>query len=370
MTTGRTSVQVSPYPHRIGGHCGSGALRDLLEWAGLGWDGPPNEGLVFTLGGALGLSYVRSPDLFPPLYLVGRGGELELDLPRRLGGTAEQRATDDPTEGWSWVRSEVQQGRPVMVWADIAELPYLRVKLSMSRHDIVVIGYNDETQVALVVDNDREDIQQVPYDALARARSSNSFPQPTRHTIYDITWPTELPDLASAAADAFAQSARSMSEPATAAGIFDDLPPAQGVTAARAGGTQEAVHTAGVAAASAFAEDIAGWEQYDDEQLEIMLFSLGAFIEKAGTGGGLFRRLLEQGAAEIAQMTGDEATAALSRSASGTANAWTSVAKAATARERSAHQRVRDAAQVASALPELEFTLTERLRGASESLRG
>ncbi len=130
------------------------------------------------------------------------------------------------------------------------------------------------------------------------------------------------------------------------------------------------MHTAGVAAASAFAEDIAGWEQYDDEQLEIMLFSLGAFIEKAGTGGGLFRRLLEQGAAEIAQMTGDEATAALSRSASGTANAWTSVAKAATARERSAHQRVRDAAQVASALPDLEFTLTERLRGASESLRG
>ncbi len=60
----------------------------------------------------------------------------------------------------------------------------------MSRHDIVVIGYNDETQVALVVDNDREDIQQVPYVALARARSSTSFPQPTRHTIYDITWPT------------------------------------------------------------------------------------------------------------------------------------------------------------------------------------
>ena len=39
-------VQISNYPHRMGGHCGSGALRDLLEWAGLGWDGPPGEGLV------------------------------------------------------------------------------------------------------------------------------------------------------------------------------------------------------------------------------------------------------------------------------------------------------------------------------------
>ncbi|MBR7206937.1 DUF4872 domain-containing protein, partial [Pseudomonas aeruginosa] len=35
-----------------------------------------------------------------------------------------------------------------------------------------------------------------PFDALARARSSMSFPQPTRHTTYRIAWPHELPDLA------------------------------------------------------------------------------------------------------------------------------------------------------------------------------
>ncbi|PWN04277.1 PRTRC system protein E [Nocardioides silvaticus] len=369
MITGLASVQVSPYPHRIGGHCGSGALRDLLEWAGLGWDGPPSEGLVFTLGGALGLSYVRSPDLFPPLYLVGRGGELELDLPRRLGGTAQQRATDDPAEGWAWVRSEVEEGRPVMVWADIAELPYLRVKLSMSRHDIVVLGYDDEAQVALVVDNDREEVQEVPYDALARARRSTSFPQPTRHTVYDITWPGELPDLASAAAEAFAQSARAMTELAPVASIFDDEPPAPGDAGGLSGATHQAVHTAGVAAASAFAEDIADWEQHDDEELEIMLFSLGAFIEKAGTGGGLFRRLLAQGTSEIAQTTEDDATASLARSAKHAAQAWTSVARAATTRDQPARERARHAAQAASVLPGLESNLTERLQAAAASLR-
>lgn len=26
-----------PYRHELGGHCGSGALRDLTEWAGLRW---------------------------------------------------------------------------------------------------------------------------------------------------------------------------------------------------------------------------------------------------------------------------------------------------------------------------------------------
>lgn len=87
------------------------------------------------------------------------------------------------------------------------------------------------------------------------------------------------------------------------------------------------VHSAGGPAARAFATDIAGWERHDDEQLEIMLFSVGAFIEKAGTGGGLFRRLLAQGAFEIAQMTGDEATTSLARSANRAAEAWTTVAR-------------------------------------------
>lgn len=44
---------IENYPHRVGGHCGSAAMRDLLHWQGLGWEEPPDEGLVFTLGGHL-----------------------------------------------------------------------------------------------------------------------------------------------------------------------------------------------------------------------------------------------------------------------------------------------------------------------------
>ena len=44
-------ILIKDYPHQIGGHCGSGAMRDLLHWHGLGWEGPPDEGLVFALGG-------------------------------------------------------------------------------------------------------------------------------------------------------------------------------------------------------------------------------------------------------------------------------------------------------------------------------
>ncbi|ANI91137.1 Hypothetical protein BJL86_0327 [Dietzia timorensis] len=210
----RCHVSRGPYPssraatsptglsHRQAGHCGSGALRDLLEWAGLGWDEVPSEGLVFGMGGGLGFTYLRAPGLAPPIYFVGRSSDLEVDLLARLGAEVDVREPDDPETGWGWVRRELQQGRPVLMWADISELPYLNVRLQMSRHDIVVIGYEDDTETAFVVDNDRAEMQKVPYEALARARASRSFPVPTRHTTYFVNWPQILPDLRQTAASA------------------------------------------------------------------------------------------------------------------------------------------------------------------------
>ncbi len=103
---------VDDYPHKMGGHSGSGAMRDLLHWHGLGWDGPPDEGLVFALGGALGLSYLRSSDLVPPLYLVGRGADFEIDLPRRLGAQVQVLTTDDPREGGHGFSTSSKQADP------------------------------------------------------------------------------------------------------------------------------------------------------------------------------------------------------------------------------------------------------------------
>lgn len=348
---GRTLIE--DYPHRMGGHCGSGAMRDLLHWHGLGWDGPPDEGLVFALGGALGLSYVRSSDLVPPLYLVGRGADFEIDLPGRLGAQVQVLTTDDPREGWSWVVDEIDAGRPSLVWGDIAELPYLRVQLQMSRHDIVVIGYDEAKGIAFVVDNDRAEVQEVPLDALARARSSTSFPQPTRHCTYRITWPGALPDIAGVAAEAFRQSAASMRCPSQP-GVVD-------FTTMTAGAE-------GLAAVAQLAADVRTWADLPVDDLEIFLFSLSAFIEKAGTGGGLFRRLLADGCADVARLTGDLATADLAAAASRCAQAWTDTARAGIQRDVAVRARAEGVALAASRLPKLELDLVESLESASSSL--
>lgn len=344
------------YPHRSAGHCGSGALRDLLDWAGLGWGGPPDEGLVFGLGGGLGFSYLRVPGLVPPVYLVGRGGDLEVDLLRRLGARADLRRTDDPVLGWQWVRDELDAGRPVMVWADIAELPYLRVRLQMSRHDVVVIGYDDATQTAYVVDNDRDDVQEVPFAALARARSSQSFPEPTRHATFLTQWPQGLPHLAAVAADAFAASVAGMR--AGGADLVD-----------RSALPEGSVSGTGLTGLQTFADDLATWpEVLDETTLESALRVLPVFVEKAGTGGGLFRRLQAACCHDVASRTGSARSRAAGDAYDRCARAWSDLGAAATA-DLPVRQRARDAAAAASSLPGLEQAAAGALELAADELR-
>jgi len=345
------------YPHRMAGHCGSGALRDLLDWAGLDWGGEAlAEGLVFGLGGGLDFTYLRVPGLVPPIYLVGRGGDMEVDLLRRLGAHVEVRRTDDAALGWRWVRDELTAGRPVMVWADIAELPYLRVRLQMSRHDVVVVGHDDERQVAYVVDNDREDVQEVPYAALARARRSTGFPAPTRHATFAVDWPERLPDLRSVAAEAFAAAAAAIRHGGP--GIVDssDLPPGS-------------ISASGLAGIREFADDLASWPQvWDTVTLEAALAALPVFVEKAGTGGGLFRRLQVACCHDVAWRTGSSASARAGLAYDRCAEAWSRLGRAATA-DAPLPDRVAAAAEAAARLPGLEEEAADLLAAAAEELR-
>ena len=362
MTTASTSGHTKPrrvlldYPHRMAGHCGSGALRDLLEWAGLGWGEVPGEGLVFGMGGGLSFTYLRLAGLTPPVYLVGRSSDLEVDLLARLGAKVDLRDTDDPGAGWDWIRSELQQGRPVMVWADIAELPYLKVRLQMSRHDIVVIGYDDDTEVAFVVDNDRAEVQEVPYAALARARASRSFPVPTRHTTYLVKWPPKLPDLRRAAASALRASVKHMQSDGAAI-----IPGASQLPA-------DALTSAGLAGVGVFADDVEHWPDLMSEaDLDLTLRSLTAFVEKAGTGGGLFRRLQAQFCFDVARLTESEELARAGRAILRCANEWSALA-AAGRNGNPIRDRWGAVATVARTLPALEQAAVSRMAAAASAL--
>ena len=93
---GRLSGVSTPpaFPHRLAGHCGSGALRDLLELHELDYGhGPLSEGFAFGLGGGVGFLYVELPGAPTPAYLVGRTADLETDVAKSLAAISAGKST-------------------------------------------------------------------------------------------------------------------------------------------------------------------------------------------------------------------------------------------------------------------------------------
>lgn len=173
-----------------------------------------------------------------------------------------------------------------MVWADIAELDYLRVKMSNTHHDIVLCGYDENEGVVLVADNDREEIQRCSGGSLARARMSSGFPSPNRNATFLMRWPNKLRDpreAIRAAVDGSIVTMRTASQ-----SVF--------------GGEV----TSGLASVDHFVAQYPHWPDLFGEGLPAALSGLRVFIAKAGTGGAMFRGLQAGFLEEAGQLLGDE----------------------------------------------------------------
>jgi hypothetical protein len=297
-------------PHRRAGHCGSGALRDLLEFHGLSWGAEPlSEGMVFGLGAGLGFAYVELPGMDPPLYLVGRTGALERDVCANLGIDLDLRQTDDPAEGWRVLREALDAGEPTMVWADIRHLEYLRVRLQMTMHDIVITGYDETEGVAFVADNDRDEIQRCSLAALARARNSDGFPRPNRHGTWLMDFPARLPHPKETVRRAIVAAVANMHT---------------------GGESLEAPSDAlGLAGAATLAAGFAGWPDRFGDRLPAALRGLHVFVVKAGTGGALFRSLHARFLQDAAELLDDAGLRAAGAIYDELAGAWVAAAEAA-----------------------------------------
>jgi hypothetical protein len=158
-----------------------------------------------------------------------------------------------------------------MVNADIKELDYLRVKLSNTMHDIVVTGYDEGEGVALIADNDREEIQRCSLESLARARGSQGFPGPSHHATWVMRFPDVLPEPRIAIERALRQSVTNMTEQG------------EGLAGLESG--------CGLDHVARLAGSYPEWPARYGERLARALGGLWVFIVKAGTGGAMFRSL-------------------------------------------------------------------------------
>jgi len=297
-------VLIEEFPHRPGGHCSSTALRDLLGFYGHDL----TEEMVFGLGAGIGFIYFHHPDMKPPVYIGGRVFNLEEHLCKHLGIGMEVVSGMGADDGWLAVKEMLDQGVPTMVHADVYHLDYLRAKRHFGGHRIVLVGYDEEREVAFVADNDRDSICECSLASLARARSAAFLPQPADNTFYRFGVPERLTPLSRAIPPAVARAVRfnlrlppqnPPSQPSPQDPPHPNLPP-RGGKGQRGEGAERASFNCdgaevvrGVQGLERFALAMGGWpDEMDEDTLSLLCKSIYVSAEKGGTGyGGNFRRL-------------------------------------------------------------------------------
>ncbi|MFB7186013.1 BtrH N-terminal domain-containing protein [Streptomyces sp. NPDC056230] len=255
---------------RGGQHCETTALGVLLRHQGLDLSEP----MLFGLGSGLSFIYWDSKNMGFP-FLGGRVKPFDLtrNLATRLKVELLVQETTSPRRAWENVLASIDAGHPVGLQLDSYYLDYFGSKVHFGGHVVAMYGYDEHD--AYLVDTDQQGgAVSTSLTSLAQARAARG-PMTARHRSFTLTAPRNLPSpqgqiipAITACADAFLD------------------PPIANLG-------HRGIEKAG--------KLVRTWLQRTDNP-EQDLPQAARLMEKAGTGGALFRNLYRDFLAECTQL--------------------------------------------------------------------
>ncbi|GAA1566205.1 BtrH N-terminal domain-containing protein [Actinomadura kijaniata] len=240
-------------------HCETTALGVLLRHQGLDLSEP----MLFGLGSGLSFIYWDSKSMDFP-FLGGRVKPFELtrNLATALRLELLVQETTSPHKAWENVRASLDAGRPVGLQLDSYHLDYFSSKVHFGGHVVAMYGYDDHD--AYLVDTDRQGgAVSTGLAGLARARAARG-PMAARHRSFTLTVPRDVPSLG------------------------DRIVPA--ITACADAFLNPPIANLGHRGVDKAGKLVRTWLQRTDAP-ERDLPQAALLMEKAGTGGALFRNL-------------------------------------------------------------------------------
>jgi hypothetical protein len=283
---------VPDFVHTPGHHCGSTALRNLLNHHGA----TISEEMAFGLGAGACFYYVALEEASPTRWFNGRTARLEENFDELTGAALELRTFDrGDRDAWRAAKAEVDAGKPVLLLTDLYYLDHYGNSAHFPGHAVVLTGYDDEH--AYVADTGFEEIQRTSRAGLEKARFAQHPFYPLSGHMVDLPPGTEIEieGLRERAPEAIAAAAKLMHEPAL--GDFEGLP-----------------------ALRKFAAEVGSWPEAATDWQWCARFNYQV-IERRGTGGGNFRAMYSRFLAEVGR--DDEAALCAAASAE-----WTRLAEA------------------------------------------
>ncbi|MFC9238461.1 BtrH N-terminal domain-containing protein [Streptomyces decoyicus] len=247
-------------------HCETTALGVLLRHQRLDLSEP----MLFGLGSGLSFIYWDSKNMGFP-FLGGRVKPFDLtrSLATTLGLELVVQETTSPRRAWENVVAPIDAGYPVGLQLDSYYLDYFGSKVHFGGHVVAMYGYDDHD--AYLVDTDQQGGKvSTSLTSLAQARAARG-PMTAKHRSFTLTAPRNLPS------------------------PQDQIIPA--ITACADAFLNPPIANLGYRGIEKAGKLVRTWLQRTDTP-ERDLPQAALLMEKAGTGGALFRNLYRDFLAE------------------------------------------------------------------------
>ena len=251
-----------------GKHCETSALKRVLDHHGLSL----SEEMLLGLGGGVGFIYWHMK-LMPSPFIgtrYGKGTDFPENICKRIGASMTVFETSSPKKGYDELKTMLRQGEPVVVYGDMAYLPYFAVPeiAHFGGHVFVVFGLDEKREEVYIYDRGTNPVT-VNLSDLQKARGSKFPPFPPKHRLLNIQYPSQIADLETGIKESIQECCQSMLNPP--------------------------IKNIGLAGIKRWAETVVKWpEQFKGMNLFGALMNGFMYIEISGTGGSAFRSMYAQ----------------------------------------------------------------------------
>lgn len=306
-----------------GKHCETTTIGNLLRNCGL----ELSEPMLFGIGEGLSFIYWDSKQMEFP-FLGGRCKPdiLTENIVKNLSLSMEVSQTTSKTKAWNNVKYKIDNGIPVGLKLDCYHLEYFTQKIHFAGHYVTIYGYDDK--FAYLIDTDQQGSSvKTSLESLSDARSEKG-PMSSKSRSFTIARGNELPNLKDVVISAIYNNAY----------VYLN-PPIQNISFKGIRKT---------------AKVIGSWFERPDITPELII-QAGTLMEKAGTGGALFRNMYRDFLRECNKLYPDIKLNEPYKKFCIIAEMWTEVSKLiCKAGESSSEQYLKEASQILFEIASLE----------------
>ena len=284
----------------IGKHCETTALKRVLDYHGLSL----SEEMLLGLGGGIGFIYWHMKGM-PAPFVGGRSGkdtDFVANICHRIGAEVTVMETASAKKGYAELKALLSTGEPVVVYGDMAYLPYFAMPEAahFGGHVFVVFGLDEEEDKVYIYDRARKPVT-VTADDLARARGSRFPPFPPKHRLLRIGYPARLENLEAGIKESIRECCRGMLK----------LP----------------ITNLGLKGMEKWSKLVVKWpEQFTGLNLLGVLMNGFIYIETGGTGGSAFRPMYAGFLEEASQVINQPALNEVAKLMRQSAAVWSQIA--------------------------------------------